>query len=248
MSGALGRIVSPDWEHVDRFPLTAAAIEAITVPTPVVIGVNWYTAFDSPVKDSSGHYWIGRDPKQLGSVRGGHCVCLKPRGVTDLIAWWDFYDQFHEGACVGFGATRCMSLINRKRYFARWLWDRAKDVDGFSDTNPGDDNGTTVRAALDVLRERGHVPWKASYASMDDQPADSFPRSGLSPVLGEGISANRWIRSMDDMLAVLGYSGLDYCDVINSWGRSFPHLTRIPVATLERLWREDGEFGVPTDR
>ena len=28
-----------------------------------------------------------------------------------------------EGACVGFGCSRMMSLLNRKRYDARWLWD-----------------------------------------------------------------------------------------------------------------------------
>ena len=42
---------------------------------PVTIGVNWYTAFDSPVQ-VNGEWFIGRDPRNLGSVRGGHCVCI----------------------------------------------------------------------------------------------------------------------------------------------------------------------------
>lgn len=245
MAGHLGRRVPTDWEHVEKYPLTAPRLAEITTPRPIVIGVNWYSNFDSPKKDSAGHYWIGKG--SLGTIRGGHCVCLKPRGITDYASWWDFYDQGAEGACVGFGSSRMMTLMNRKRYFARWLWDQAKKVDEWSDTNPGDDNGTSVRAALEVLRNRGHVYWTNTTAQ---QAADEDwrLRQTISPALNEGISAYRWIGSMDDALQVLGYSGLDYVDLINSWGRYYPHLTRLPVTTLERLWREDGEIGVPTDR
>jgi hypothetical protein len=85
--GPLGRRAPTDWQHVDRYPLTTIP----ATPVPIAIGINWYANFDDPVRDPTGHYWIGRGP--LGQVRGGHCVCLKPRGVTDLTAWWDFYDQ-----------------------------------------------------------------------------------------------------------------------------------------------------------
>lgn len=40
----------------------------------VSIGVVWYTNFDSPVLYNN-ELWIGR-AADLGSVRGGHCVCL----------------------------------------------------------------------------------------------------------------------------------------------------------------------------
>jgi hypothetical protein len=40
----------------------------------VSIGVNWYTNFDKPVLYSN-ERWIGRS-SSLGSIRGGHCVCL----------------------------------------------------------------------------------------------------------------------------------------------------------------------------
>ena len=56
-----------------------------------------------------------------------------------------------------------MSLLNRKRYDARWLWDWAKSTDEWPETNPGDDQGTSVRAACEILRARGHVPWKATF-------------------------------------------------------------------------------------
>ena len=66
--------------------------------------------------------------------------------------------------------------------------------------------------------------------------------------IGEGIKANRWARSVDDVLTTLGYGGLDYVDILNSWGRGYPHLTRMPATVLERLWKEDGEVGLVTDR
>ena len=39
----------------------------------VSIGVNWYQDFDTP-DSHNGEWWIGRG--NLGSIRGGHCVCL----------------------------------------------------------------------------------------------------------------------------------------------------------------------------
>lgn len=231
MTGALGRRVPNNgFEHVLKYPLTAETTPSI--PTPVVIGVNWYTEFDTPQKDSSGHWWIARDGK-LTSVRGGHCICLKPPSpLVDGAGWWSFYDQGHEGACVGFGSSRMMTLLNRRRYDARWLWNQAKIGDGFPDTNPGDDNGTTVHAALDVLRTQGHVRWNTT-----------------TPNPSDGISANRWATSVDDVLNVLGTPGRDYCEILNSWGHDgYPHFTRIPAEVLARLLSEDGEFGLVTDR
>jgi hypothetical protein len=199
-------------------------------PTPVVIGVNWYVEFDEPEKDADGHYWIARSAK-LSKVRGGHCVCLKPKGSSDPDAWWDFYNQGNEGACVGFGVSRLTSQLNRKTYDGFWLYHEAQKVDEW----PGEDyDGTSVRAGLDILRKRGHCEIKDGKTSAE--------------AVAEGIKANRWARSVDDVLTALGYGGLDYVDVLNSWGRTFPHVTRMPAKVLERLWKEDGEVGLVTDR
>jgi len=98
--GPLGRRVPTDFDHVTAWPLTVTTTPA--KPVPVTIGVNWYENFDEPVKDSRGRWWIGRGP--LGSIRGGHCVCLEPgdpsTGSTeqDADGWYDFYDQGQEGA------------------------------------------------------------------------------------------------------------------------------------------------------
>jgi hypothetical protein len=228
MPGPLGRRAPSDWQHVDRFPLTRSTTPKN--PAPVVIGVNWYVEFDAPEKDAQGHYWIGRNVK-LSKVRGGHCVCLKPRGMNDPDAWWEFYNQGQEGACVGFGCSRMMSMLNRKTYDGFWLYHEAQKVDEW----PGEDyDGTSVRAGLDILRHVGHRVMENGAAA--------------APALGEGVAANRWARGMDDVLSVLGYNGLDYVDIVNSWGRTYPHLVRLPVSVLERLWKEDGEVGMVTDR
>jgi hypothetical protein len=242
----LGRRAPEDDEHVRKYPLSSAAAVALA-PTPVVIGVNWYSGFDRPTKDKAGHYWLPDASKaSLGSLRGGHCVCLRPWGVEDPASWWDFYDQGAEGACVGFGTSRLASLMNRKRYFARWLWDRAKERDEWADTNPGDDNGTSVRAALEVLRDKGHIPWRTGRDEAAD--VDWRARINLRPSEAEGIRVYRWVTGMDDLLEVLGQRGKGYVEVLNSWGRAYPHVARLPLATMERLWREDGEVGVVVDR
>lgn len=46
---------------------------AIAAGLAVSIGINWYSNFDKPVS-FNGERWIGRS--SLGSIRGGHCVCL----------------------------------------------------------------------------------------------------------------------------------------------------------------------------
>lgn len=226
----LGRREPQDWAHVELFPLTADTAPA--TPTPVVIGVNWYSAFDRPTRAGLANpYWIGRDGN-LGRVRGGHCVCLRPAGLTDLTDWWRFYDQGEEGACVGFGSSRCMSLLNRRRYDAAWLYHEAQRVDAFADTPPGE--GTTVRAGMDVLRRRGH---RRKLAGLS-----------LPEMAGEGIAANRWARSVDEVLDALGTPALDYVEVLNSWGDGYPHFVRMPATVLDRLRRENGELALVTDR
>ncbi len=226
----LDRRIPTDFDHVTKYPLSALA--ELPTKVPVVIGVNWYTNFDKPEKDSKGVYWIGRG--DLGSKRGGHCVCLKPYRVRDSESWWDFYNQGKEGACVGFGSSRMMSLLNRKRYDARWLWNEAKKIDEWPETNPGDDHGTSVRAALDVLRTQGH--------------SRIVRGQGGSASASEGVAANRWATDANDVLTTLGTPGCSYVEVLNSWGRSYPRVVRMPIETLERLRIEDGEIGVVTDR
>lgn len=228
----LGRRIPPDFNHMEKYPLTAFTLP--TKPVPVIPGVNWYSDFDRPVKDKDGKWWVGKDHTKLGGIRGGHCVCIPHDPKLDLLAWYAYYNQGEEGACVDFGSTRGMSLLNRKRYKKFWLWDRAKERDAWADTNPGDNNGTSVRAAMDVLRDLGHV---RQFASKPD------PK--------EGIAANRWAKVIEDCFTVLQnkeYERLGAMPFLNSWGKDYPHLVWMPCETWQRLMNEYGEFTMITDR
>ena len=247
--GRLGRFIPDDWRHVENHPLTALSAEERPAQVPVVLGINWYSEFDDPqVDEGTGEHFIARGgAASLTRIRGGHCVCLEPGGEPDTEAWWDFYDQGTEGACVGFGWSRCMTILNAGNlYAARWLWDRAKELDQWPETNPGDNNGTSVRTAGDVLRGAGHVGWQKDYS--DD---DSTERASYSPQLDAGIDHFRWALSVDEVHEVLGNARADELGavpVLNSWGRGYPHRTWMPDDVLARLMDEEGEIAVPTDR
>ena len=243
----LGRVKSKDMSHIDKWSIRP--LLGTVAPVPMAIGINWYSNFDKPKLDSKGRYWIGvdssfRPTRNLGQIRGGHCVAVKCSSYSDLLTWWDFYDQGNEGACVGFGSSRMMSMLNRERYDARWLWDWAKKVDEWPDTNPGDDNGTSVHAASDILRTRGHVKFSQNYTNYAQRDAQA-------PVLSKGISAVRWATTVEEMESVLQsplHNTLQATPILNSWGRYYPHLTWIPWSVMQRLIDEEGEVMIPTDR
>jgi hypothetical protein len=229
--GALGRREPTDWRHVERYPLSALprAERPVGVPSPV--GVNWYPEFDRPVMGND-RRWRVKVPSRTSRVRGGHCVVFRAPNLLDPATWWLFYDQGKEGACVGFGESRAMSMLNRRRYDARWLYKTAQLQDEWWDTPPQE--GTSVRAGLDVLREQGHRRVRG---------AQTHP-----PSLSEGISANRWALNVDDWLQALGRPDANEVPFLNSWGFSYPHIVYMPVTVVERLMREDGEFAIITDR
>lgn len=117
---------------------------------------------------------------------------------TLVLPYWHWiWDQGSQGACVGFGTSMMLTIINEaqarlrgltpstRRYQPWWLWDRAKEIDEWDDSNPGDDSGTSVNAATTILRTRGHRLYY--YGTLR-------PES-----LKQGISANRWARSIDEM-------------------------------------------------
>jgi hypothetical protein len=245
----LGRFIPDDWRHVERYPITALAPEARPKRTPVVIGVNWYREFDNPEKDAtSGEFFIAKGgAKSLTQVRGGHCVCLEPGGLTDKDRNYSFYNQGHEGACVGFGWSRCMTLLNRGQYYAaRWLWDRAKEQDEWPETKPGDNNGTSVRAAAEILVAKGHVDWKKAFAA-----DDYLTRGGYEADLKDGLAVFRWAKTVDDVHQALGNERADELGavpILNSWGAGYPHRTYLPDEVLQRLIDEEGEVAIPTDR
>jgi hypothetical protein len=231
----LDRIPPKDWRHYERYPLTAATAPAY--PMPVVLGINWYAAFDNPERDSQRRWWIGRG--DLGRVRGGHAICVEPHSfrTRDADTWHVFYDQGQEGACVGFAESRMMSLLNRHRYDAKWLYWEAQRTDPWpGGSYPGADpqyEGTDVRAGLEILRTAGH--------------RRVIVNEVAPPAQREGITAYRWLRTAGEALEVLG-SKTDAIVLLNSWGRSYPERVWMPADTLARLLAEDGEAAVVTDQ
>lgn len=227
-SNGLGRFVPPDFKHLAKYPLMALAAAEIPKAVPVVLGVNWYASFDSPVRRSDGSWWI---TEASGPIRGGHAVCAAPDSLRDYTAWQDYYNQGNTGMCVGFSSSRMMTLMNRERYDAPWLYYSALTDAG----QPHDPySGTYVRSAGNVLVATGHK--------------EVFRHS---PKLEDGISAFRWAGSATEVARVLASPKQERrgaITLLNSWGRSYPHKVRMPYEILERLLNEYGECMVVTDR
>ena len=98
----------------------------------------------------------------------------------------DKYLQGTSNACVGFSNSWMMSILNRRYYDAMWLWQRAKQIDGWSGNDgPNDNNGTYLRSGLDVLRVEGH--------------RHLFRGVTREPDMNEGIKANRWAADVDEI-------------------------------------------------
>jgi hypothetical protein len=234
MSRALGRKIPKDFNHIAKYGLTLATTPE--KPVPVTVGINWYSDFEQPEQDKDGKYWVGKDPQNLGRLRGGHCICMPHSIKADLLSWYKYYDQGEEGACVGFGSSRMMSLLNRKMYNPWWLWNLAKDLDEWPETKSGDNEGTSVRAAMDVLRSYGHVTKRGK--SMQPNPA-------------EGIAANRWATHVDQLFEVLQneeYKKSGAIPFLNSWGLYYPRVVWMPCETWQKLMSEDGEFTMIVDK
>lgn len=236
MTPILDRRAPTDWDHVSKYPFQSG--QAYDDPVPVIAGTNWYSFMDSPVWDESENaWWIGRDlqPDMWGRPRGGHCYVLKPDGLRDLMSWYAYYDQGVEGKCVGFGTARALSLVDRRKFDPHIIYHRAQEIDEW----PGTDySGTSVRAAVDVVRSEGAAIVRAG-------------KTGPLK-LEHGISANRWGQSIEDLNEVLKSPRLEKRGVkaiLNSWGplrdngySGYPHIVYVPDEVVDRLTREDGEM------
>ncbi len=226
----LGGFIPAVKPYAAKYPLRSADIDRLAgKPVPVTTGFDWYSSFDRPTKIGA-RWWIGKGDN-LGSIRGGHCTVFRPPSMTDLDSWWARYDQGSEGACVGFGASRMMSLLNRAYYDARWLYKRAQEVDYW----PGEDyEGTSVDAAMQILYSEGHKTPKWA-----------------EPRIAQGVKGYRWTSSVDEIVAVMGagsYRAIGGLPLLNSWGQDgYPHVTWMPFDTVAFLL-ETGEAVVVTDR
>ncbi len=239
----LDRLPSDRTDHLEKYPLTAATMPSTA--TPVVIGVNWYSNFDRPVlrRVRGRNYHVIGDG-DLGRIRGGHAVCLRPWGVGDALGWWRYYDQGVEGRCVEFAWLRALSLMNRKRYdiTSRWHYYQMQMQDEWQGGSyPGaapQYEGTSVRAGGEVMRNYGAVRALSRGAHVADP----------QPVQAEGIAVYRWARNWDDVRqATQTPDWLPGVPLLNSWSTSYPRQTLLLDEAGARLHAEDGEMGVATD-
>jgi hypothetical protein len=242
----LDRLPSATTEHLEKFPLTAATLPS--TPVPVVLGINWYANFDDPIEIvAAGRRRWAIGAGDLGRVRGGHAVCLRPAGSVDLLGWWGYYDQGVEGRCVEFAWHRALSLLNRRRYditSRRSYWQMQMDDEWEGGSYPGARpvyEGTSVRAGGEVMRLYGPVRARLRGAAI--------PYADALPVRGDGIAVYRWAQSWDDVRTATGTPGnLPGVPMLNSWGSGgYPHETLLLDEAGERLLAEDGEMAVPTD-
>lgn len=131
-------------------------------------------------------------------------------------------DQGNEGACVGWSWSWAMSILNQRFYDARWLYHQAQSVDEW----PGESyDGTSVRAGGDVLRDLGHCRLLKGVTSVPD--------------LADGIAANRWVTSIDDIRTAIA-TGLPVVLGIN-WHRSF--FAPIRDSPKDDWWIGRGDLG-----
>lgn len=246
----LDRVPSATMEHIDKYPLQVDGYQYSGGPSSMVAGINWYGNFDSPVPlrvRGANRMAIGAG--DLGRIRGGHAVCLRHRKLRDLTAWWHYYNQLAEGRCVEFAKLRMLTQMDRIRYdiTSRWHYHTAQESDEWRGCYLGHDGeayeGTSVRAGLEVLRAHGAIRSRPRGAAVSAEEAPTL----VDPA--RGIQTYRWATSWDQVRQALEVP--DYMPGVpmnNSWGRSYPREVLLLDEAGERVLREDGEFGIVSDR
>lgn len=232
-----GREPAPDHNHLRRWSLTADTMPEN--PTPVVLGSEWYEKWSRPWIDPKGNAWLAHpesDPDDWGPVVGGHAYCLNPVGAAYSRRWQKHYDQ-QRNDCTAYSSSIMMSLLNRVLYDPRPVYDYTLLHDEWSGNA---DEGTSVRATMDTLRDMGEVLKSTGEWS-----------------LGDGIAANRWCRSVEQIAAVLSpwdrgrtIIKRGYAILRQSWGPDFPYAVRVPTKLMQIVIFDSGwgDATLVTDR
>jgi hypothetical protein len=163
--------------------------------------------------------------------------------VLLLPTWHWTHDQGMEGSCVPHGGSMERSITNTaqnkllrifrggRRYDPLWAWDEAKKIDEWADTNPGDDNGTSVRAFYDVMRLQGHRRITSNGITVSNgKPVLTKPSALPNP--SEGVLTNRWARTVDEMRTALA-DGIPVAIGVN-WYHAFD--TPQPYPSRKSEW------------
>lgn len=110
--------------------------------------------------------WHFQDALAAGALAAPAAL---PASVDLRAAWWDVGDQGSTGSCVGWGSTdgvarymfvQASRLAQNQKLSPRFTWMASKETDQFI-TRPEtmiEEAGTTLKAAVDILRKFGAVP------------------------------------------------------------------------------------------
>jgi len=226
----LGRNPAPDSEkavYLGRYAL--AAEEIPEQPVPVVLGTSWYRSMFNPDIDENGVGWI---KSVSGGIVGGHAYTLKPPTMTDLPGAHRHYDQGATSQCVGFSRSRASSLVDGRLFDGASLYRRAQILDEWSGEEPAY-QGTSVNAGCQVAAKEGL--WLVRGGRVSKSPGERWK-----------IGRYWWATDVATVVAALHADiNLGYVEILNSWGTSAPHITRMTLEVLERLLvDEDGDASI----
>jgi hypothetical protein len=133
--------------------------------------------------------------------------------VLHLPSWLDSHDQGREGSCVGHAVALERAIVNTaelrvispsgyRRYDPIAIWRAAKAIDEYPATKPGDDLGTSVRAAYEVARTQGLARvQRMILQNGEPHPVGAHPVDPL-----EGVTEYRWARDVDSIRAAIARS------------------------------------------
>jgi hypothetical protein len=136
--------------------------------------------------------------------------------------------------CVGFGCAMMMAIRNKiqkisvkdnslTRYNPWLLWNEAKIVDQWPETNPGDNQGTSVRAGCQIMKSKGLVNWTVGISNKRLTQGQWR--------IENGISAYRWAASVDEVRTAI-YNKIP-CAIGVNWYSAFD----TPQQTKWGQWR-----------
>lgn len=173
--------------------------------------------------------WVHVDRYPLGDVLPTTIDRVERR--LQVPGWRMSHDQGREGSCVGHAVALERAITNRAqlvaagrrttvRYDPLDVWNRAKVVDEWDYTNPGDQHGTSVRAAYQVVAAEG-LRRVRSVRIVDGAPR-VFGATELDQ--GAGVAAYRWATDVDEIRTAIA-AGLPVAIGV-AWFAAFDTPTR----------------------
>jgi hypothetical protein len=160
--------------------------------------------------------------------------------VMELPRWHWTHDQGTEGSCVGHGIVMERAITNTgqnrlaklfrpgRRYDPVDVWRHAKTIDEWEETKFEDSNGTSVRAGYDIARDRGLRRVKSMI--IHEGASVPTPIDARDPDVAEGIIANRWATTVDEVRTAIS-EGLP-CAIGVNWYGNFD----VPVQLADKSW------------